>query len=104
MSVNLSRPDRVIVIMAIIGIAFSTLGWSGDLRTPASKPGLDTIPSRRHGQGRAQVKPDHKKEEGRVARELDLRLDVEEAKEPEELPHALMVDVPVDMNMDLDMD
>jgi hypothetical protein len=102
MSVNLSRSDRVIIMVAIIGVALSTLGWSGDLRlTPASRPGQDTIPSRHPGEDRRTEKPaTHEKGEGRVARELDLRLDLEE---PEELPHALMVDVPVDPDLDVDL-
>jgi len=79
MSVNLSRPYRVTAIVVIVGVAFSTLAWSGDRRfRPASQPGTDTIPSRHPAKDRKAVKPVHKKPEGRVARELDLRIDAEE--------------------------
>jgi hypothetical protein len=78
MSVNLSRTYRVIVIVIVVGVAFSALAWSGGNRLPpVSGPRLDTIPSHRK-QDRKMAKPGYKKEEGRVARELDLRIDAEE--------------------------
>ena len=82
MSVNLPRTYRVILVIAIVGVAFSTLAWSGDNgHTSTIRPLADTIPSRHPKQDKKAVKPAHKAEEGRVARELDLRIDAEEPVE-----------------------
>ena len=80
MSVNLSRTYRVIAVVIIVGVAFSTLAWSGGHRTgTAAQPDRDTIPSHHkpRQEGKAS-KPRHRMPEGRVARELDLRIDEEE--------------------------
>lgn len=99
MSVNLSRPYRVIVVVIIVGVAFSTLAWSGGHRTePAVQPAGDTIPSHEPGMDRGAAKPRHQTAEGRVARELDLRIDEEE---PELL---IDIDSPEDMDIHLDLE
>ncbi|MDO6428970.1 hypothetical protein Q4E93_00125 [Flavitalea sp. BT771] len=82
MSVNLPRTYRVILVIAIVGVAFSTLAWSGDnSHTSTPRPALDTIPARHPKQDKKAAKPARKAEEGRVARELDLRIDAEEPDE-----------------------
>lgn len=80
MSVNLSRTYRVIAVVMIVGVAFSTLAWSGSHRAEtAAQPDRDTIPSHhKPRQERKASKPRHRAPEGRVARELDLRIDEEE--------------------------
>lgn len=98
MSVNLSRPYRVIAIVIIVGVAFSTLAWSGGQRSlPAAQPGMDTIPSHHLKKEQKASKLRHRKPEGRVARELDLRIDEEE---PEVLVDA---DVADDMDIHIDL-
>jgi len=100
MSVNLSRPYRVIAIVMIVGVAFSTLAWSGGHRPaePAPQSGTDTMPSHHFKADRKASKPRHKKAEGRVARELDLRIDEEE---PEVLVDADVMD---DMDLHIDLE
>ena len=62
MSVNLSRPYRVIAIVIIVGVAFSTLAWSGGHHSgPTAQPGTDTIPSHHPGEDRKTSKPRHNK-------------------------------------------
>jgi len=100
MSVNLPRTYRVILVIAIVGVAFSTLAWSGDNgRTSTTRPLVDTIPFRHPRQDKKVVKPRHKAEEGRVARELDLRIDEEE---PGEWNAA--VEMPDDMDIRFNLD
>ena len=100
MSVNLPHTYRVILVIAIVAVAFSTLAWSGDNgHISTSRPALDTIPSRHPRQDRKVAKPARKAEEGRVARELDLRIDAEE-------PEEWVADVEVlnDMDIRLNLD
>ncbi|MBN9379856.1 MAG: hypothetical protein J0H74_03765 [Chitinophagaceae bacterium] len=99
MSVNLSRTNRVIVGVMIVGVVFSTLAWSGGHHAaPAAQPGRDTTPSHQPGPDRKAAKPRHKTAEGRVARELDLRID-------EEQPEFLVdIDGPDDMDLHLDLE
>jgi hypothetical protein len=86
MSVNLLPKYRVIAIIAVVSIAASALAWSGEHRLyPPSVPGSDTTPT----QARPAVKaPKQKKvlKEGRTARELDLRMDVDDAEAMPEIP------------------
>ncbi|HEY4208384.1 MAG TPA: hypothetical protein VGM31_16275 [Puia sp.] len=100
MSVNLPPQYRVIAIVVVFGVAFSTLAWSGDNRLYLpSIPGSDTIPSHPKP-GKKPLKPRKKVEEGRVARELDLRMDVDDMDmpEPTELDALSERDIPVDMD------
>ncbi|MBN8854715.1 MAG: hypothetical protein BGO55_20580 [Sphingobacteriales bacterium 50-39] len=100
MSVNLLPKYRVIAIVTVVCIAFSALAWSGGRRLqPASVQGSDSIPSRSRP---AKKAPKHKKhvEEGRVARELDLRMDVDDTEGMPEIPD---LDAPNNMVIDLDM-
>jgi hypothetical protein len=100
MSVNLPRTYRVILVIAIVGVAFSTLAWSGDNgHLSTSLPALDTIPAPHPRQDRKAVKPARKAEEGRVARELDLRID---AEEPGEWTDIAEVSDDMDIRLNLD--
>jgi hypothetical protein len=103
MSVNLLPKYRVIAIVVVVTIAFSALAWTGDRSMrPLSVQGSDSIPSRPRPSKKA---PKHKKqvEEGRVARELDLRMDVDDTEGTPELPEADAADA-MDMVMDIDLD
>jgi hypothetical protein len=87
-------------VIAIVGVAFSTLAWSGDNgHLSTSLPALDTIPAGHPKQDRKAAKPARKAEEGRVARELDLRIDAEEPGEWTDI-----VEVPEDMDIRLNLD
>jgi hypothetical protein len=100
MSVNLPRTYRVILVISIVGVAFSTLAWSGDnVRVSTPRPAPDTIPARHPRQDRKAAKPARKAEEGRVARELDLRIDAEEPSE-----WVGDVELPDDMDIRLNLD
>jgi len=98
MSVNLSPAYRVIIIVVIAGTAFSTLAWSGgSSKTVISAVhGQDTMPAPRIQRHQRVVKPRHNIEQGRVARELDLRLDMAS-------PEDLMELDPEDLNIDADL-
>ena len=100
MSVNLSPAYRVIVIVAAVGIAFSTLAWSGGSSKPviSAIPGRDTTPAPRQERRQQAIKPRQKAEQGRVARELDLRLDMET---PEESMVLELPEVDIEVAMDL---
>jgi hypothetical protein len=98
MSVNLPRTYRVIMIVIVVGVAFSTLAWSGGNRLqPVSKPCTDTIPAHHNKQDRKAVKHGHRQEEGRVARELDLRIDAEEPETLYETDLSGDVDIHIDL-------
>jgi len=101
MSVNLSRPYRVIAIVIIVGVAFSTLAWSGGHHSgPTAQPGTDTIPSHHPGEDRKTSKPRHNKTpEGRVARELSLLRVDEEAPDV-----GVNTDALDDMDIHIDLD
>jgi hypothetical protein len=100
MSVNHSPQHRVITTVVAIGVAFSTLAWSGDnkLNHP-SRTGIDTIPSRVHADKKV-LKHRRGAEEGRVARELDLRMDMEE----EPLPELPETDLLSDLDISVDLE
>jgi len=100
MSVNLSPVYRVIIVVVAVGTAFSTLAWSGGSNKPAipSVPRQDTMPAPPKTDRHQAIKPRHKAEQGRVARELDLRMDVEV---PEE---SLTLDLPEEEEIDIDVD
>lgn len=100
MSVNLSRAYRVIAVVIIVGVAFSTLAWSGGHRAEtAAQPDRDTIPSHhKPRQDRKASKPRHTVPEGRVARELDLRIDEEEPA------YLTGIDGPDDMDFRLNLE
>jgi len=84
----------------IVGVAFSTLAWSGETSLkPKPRPGKDTIPTRSQSQDRKVPKPRHRVEEGRMARELDLRID---AEEPDSL-YELAGGADMLNNMDIDV-
>ncbi len=97
MSVNLSPAYRVLVIVVAVGVAFSTLAWSGGSSKPAisAVPGSkDTMPAPRVQRHERVAKPRHRIEQGRVARELDLRMDMESPEETMALdPEDLDVEV-----------
>jgi len=100
MSVNLLPQYRVIAIVVVVSIAFSALAWSGGNRLqPASAQGLDSVPSHPRPPKKA---PKRKKqaEEGRVARELDLRMDIDDT---EGMPQLREMDAADNLNIDLDM-
>ncbi|HEY8969686.1 MAG TPA: hypothetical protein VIM64_11345, partial [Puia sp.] len=100
MSVNLLPQYRVIAIVVVVSIAFSALAWSGGNRLrPASAQDLDSVPSRSRPPKRA---PKRKKqvEEGRVARELDLRMDIDDT---EGMPQLREPDAADNLDIDLDM-
>jgi len=100
MSVNLLPKYRVIAIAAVVCIAFSTLAWSGGNRLkPPSVQGLDSVPSHPRPAKKAPKRKKHV-EEGRVARELDLRMDVDDTEGMPELPE---LNAPYNLDIDMDM-
>jgi len=100
MSVNLLPKYRVIAIIVAVGLAFSALAWSDDnhLRPPSTQ-GLDSIPTHPRPPKKAPKRKKHA-EEGRVARELDLRLDVDDV---EAMPELRELDAPDDLVNDMDI-
>jgi len=100
MSVNLLPKYRVIAIIVVVCIAFSAVAWSGDRRVrPTSAQCLDTVPSHPRPPEKAPKRKKHA-EEGRVARELDLRMDVDDT---EGMPEIQELDAPNNLDIDLDM-
>jgi hypothetical protein len=107
MSVNLLPKYRVLAFVAVVGIASTALAWSGDHRVQLPYfQGRDTMPTSNHT---LTKKPGHKKsaKEGRVARELDLRMDVEDIPglpEMDDMPGIPEMDTQGDMDIQIDLD
>ncbi|HVU54618.1 MAG TPA: hypothetical protein VHD83_06155 [Puia sp.] len=101
MSVNLLPQYRVIAIAAVVSIAFSALAWSGDNRLrPPSIQVADSVPVRTRPVKKAP-KPKQRVEEGRMARELDLRMDVNDMEGIPEMPEPGALgdlDAPIDLD------
>jgi len=101
MSVNLLPKYRVIAIAAVVCIAFSTLAFSGGRRLePTSARVLDSVPAHPRPAKKAPKRKKHV-EEGRAARELDLRMDVDDTEGMPDLPG---LDALYDLDMPIDMD
>ncbi len=103
MSVYLPPKYRVIAIIMVAGIAFVALAWTGDNRlAPLSIPGSDTVPSPQRPAKKAP-KP-KKRAEGRVARQLDLRIDVEDTLGMPDIPEMPELNKLNDLDMSFDLD
>ncbi|HEY4206947.1 MAG TPA: hypothetical protein VGM31_09045, partial [Puia sp.] len=101
MSVNLPLKYRVLAIVVVLSTAFLALAWTGDNHlAPGSIHRLDTVPSR-HPSAKKAPRPKKHAPEGRVARDLDLRMDVEDSEGMPEMPELGALN---DFDLSKDMD